>query len=51
MIALLQRVSRAEVAAGAEIVGAIGTGVLAFIGVERGDMQSQAARLLQRILN
>lgn len=51
MIALLQRVSRAEVAADAEIIGSIGAGVLAFIGVERGDTQTQAARLLQRLLN
>lgn len=51
MIALLQRVSRAEVEVGAEIVGAIGAGVLAFIGVERGDTQTQAARLLQRLLH
>ncbi len=51
MIALLQRVIRASVVVDEESVGAIGPGLLAFIGVERGDGQAQADRLLQRMLN
>jgi D-aminoacyl-tRNA deacylase len=51
LIALLQRVSRASVTVDEESVGAIGAGLLAFIGIERGDGQAQAERLLQRMLN
>ena len=51
MIALLQRVSGASVTIDDEIVGAIGPGLLAFIGVERGDSEAQAQRLLERMLN
>lgn len=50
MIALLQRVSRAQVEVGGEVVGEIGRGVLALIGVERGDGEAQAGRLLERLL-
>lgn len=50
MIALIQRVSRAEVQAGGKTVGAIGNGVLALIGVRRGDDTNCADRLLERIL-
>ena len=55
MIALLQRVSEASVlvnenSSKAELTGAIGAGILAFIAVERGDTKAQADRLLQRIL-
>ena len=39
MIALVQRVAEARVAAGGENLGAIGRGVLALVGVERADMQ------------
>ncbi len=51
MIALLQRVTRAAVAVRGESIGAIGPGLLVFIGVERGDGKTQADRLLQRMLN
>jgi D-tyrosyl-tRNA(Tyr) deacylase len=50
MIALLQRVTGASVTVGGETVGCIGPGVLALIGVQRGDTEAQAARLLERIL-
>ena len=55
MIALLQRVSEASVlvnenSSKSEVTGAIGAGILALIGVERGDTESQAGRLLQRLL-
>lgn len=51
MIALLQRVSEASVVVDGKTTGAIARGILAFIGVERGDSEKQAARLLQRILS
>lgn len=50
MIGLLQRVSHAEVCVGAEVVGAIDHGLLVLVGVERGDGEAQAERLLQRLL-
>lgn len=50
MIALLQRVTSANVEVDKEIVGSIDSGVLAFIGVEKEDTQTQADRLLEKIL-
>lgn len=50
MIGLIQRVRSARVEVGAECVGEIGVGILCLLGVERGDAESQADRLLQRIL-
>ena len=50
MIALVQRVNRASVAVGGETVGEIGVGLLALIGVERGDSGAEAARLAERVL-
>lgn len=51
MIALVQRVTEAQVSAGGDTVGAIGRGVLALIGVERGDTEVEAARLAQKIIS
>ena len=50
MIALVQRVCEAEVSVGDETVGAIGAGILALIGVERGDGEHEAERLVERVL-
>ena len=50
MIALLQRVSEACVDVGAECVARIGPGLLVLVGVERGDAEAQADRLLERLL-
>jgi D-tyrosyl-tRNA(Tyr) deacylase len=50
LIALVQRVSRASVSVGGETIGSIGQGLLALIGVERGDTQAEAARLAERVL-
>lgn len=50
MIGLLQRVSAARVEVGGAVVGEIGAGLLVLIGVERGDAQAQAERLLERLL-
>ena len=51
MIALIQRVSEAQVRVSGEVVGAIGRGVLAFIGVRRADTDAAAERLLERVLS
>jgi len=50
MIALIQRVSSAAVTVDSETVGAIGRGILALIGVQRGDTMASADRLLERVL-
>jgi D-aminoacyl-tRNA deacylase len=51
VIALIQRVSEAQVRVGEELVGAIGRGVLALIGVRAGDGAAAAERLLDRLLS
>lgn len=51
MIALIQRVSRASVAIDSRIHGEIGEGLLALIGIERGDGPAQRDRLLERLLD
>ncbi len=51
MIGLLQRVREASVKVDDEIVGQIGRGLLVMVGVERGDTEAQADRLLQRLLS
>jgi D-tyrosyl-tRNA(Tyr) deacylase len=50
MIALIQRVTRAEVRIGERVSGAIDRGILALIGVTRGDDPVAADRLLERVL-
>jgi D-tyrosyl-tRNA(Tyr) deacylase len=50
MIGLLQRVGNASVSVDGALVGAIGRGVLVFVGVQRGDGDAQAERLAERIL-
>jgi D-aminoacyl-tRNA deacylase len=50
MIALIQRVSRAEVRVGKRLVGAIEHGIAALVGVRRADGLGDADRLLQRLL-
>ncbi len=49
MIALIQRVSEARVVVAGTPVGAIGTGILALVGVERGDGEREARRLCERM--
>ena len=51
MIALIQRVSRAEVRVAGEAVASIARGVVALIGIARGDDHSAAQRLLERLLS
>ena len=50
MIALIQRVTRASVEIDNRVIGQIDQGVLALIGIERGDSDAGAERLLQRII-
>ena len=50
MIALIQRVTEARVEVAGQTVGAIGRGILALVGVERGDGEAQAERLAERVL-
>ena len=50
MIALIQRVAEASVSVGGETVGAIGAGIMALVGVERDDTETQAERLAERVL-
>jgi D-tyrosyl-tRNA(Tyr) deacylase len=51
LIALIQRVGEASVTVDGHIVGSIGRGVLALIGVQRGDDTAAAGRLLERVLS
>lgn len=50
MIALIQRVSEAEVRVAGECTGRIGEGLLALIGVRREDNEADALRLAERIV-
>lgn len=50
MIALVQRVAEARASVQGEAVGTIGRGVLALVGVERGDSEREAERLAERVL-
>jgi len=50
MIALIQRVTEAQVRVGGRVVGAIERGILALVGVQRGDTAQAADRLLERVL-
>ena len=50
MIALIQRVTNANVVVNNQIIGEINQGILALIGVEKNDQESNANRLLERLL-
>lgn len=50
MIALLQRVTWAKVEVSGQTIGAIDRGLLVLVGVQRGDTQARADRLLERLL-
>lgn len=51
MRAVVQRVSRAKVSVGEEIVGEIGRGVLVLLGVSVRDSDKDAAYLADKVLN
>lgn len=50
MKALLQRVTRASVEVEGETVGAIGPGLLVFVGIEPADDEAACGRMLKRLL-
>lgn len=50
MIGLLQRVREASVTVQGETIARIGTGLLVLVGVQAGDGEAQAQRLLERLL-
>ncbi len=50
MIGLLQRVTTARVEVAGETVGAIGAGLAVLVGVQQGDTEARADRLLERLL-
>ena len=50
MLALIQRVTQASVSVEGEIIGRIGPGLLALVGVEPGDGDAQVARMAERLL-
>ena len=50
MIGLIQRVTSAQVAIGGVCTASIGTGLLVLVGVQRGDSEFEARRLLRRLL-
>ena len=50
MISVLQRVREARVEVGGQTVGAIGAGLLVLVCAERGDTETEADKLLTKIL-
>lgn len=50
MRALLQRVSSARVEVGSDCVGQIGQGLLVLLGLDKGDDQATAERMLDKLL-
>ncbi|MGJ4730612.1 D-aminoacyl-tRNA deacylase [Luteimonas sp. SDU101] len=50
MLALIQRVSEASVRVEDEVVGRIGPGLLALVGIEPGDGEAQLPRMTDRLL-
>lgn len=51
MKALIQRVKQAQVQVEEKTVGKINQGILAFIGVEQGDTETDADKLLKKIIS
>lgn len=50
MLSLIQRVTSASVTVDDVVVGEIGPGLLAFVGMEPGDASAQIARMAERLL-
>ncbi len=50
MLSLIQRVAQASVTVEGEVVGQVGPGLLALVGVEPGDDEAALARMAERLL-
>lgn len=50
MITVIQRVSGANIVIDGLLVASIGTGLVALVGIERGDGQDQVAKLAERLV-
>ena len=50
MLILIQRVTQARVEVDGDVIGAIGPGLLALVGIQPDDGQAQIARMAQRLL-
>jgi len=50
MKALIQRVTQAKVTVSGRVTGEIGCGLLVLLGIERGDNEATAARMIERLL-
>ena len=50
MRALIQRVDRASVSVGGEVVGTVGVGLLALVGVKRTDTQADVKALASKVV-
>ncbi|NGE23410.1 D-tyrosyl-tRNA(Tyr) deacylase, partial [Klebsiella pneumoniae] len=50
MIALIQRVARADVRIAGEVAGEIGPGLLVLLGVERDDDEQKSKRLSEKVM-
>ncbi|MCS5592743.1 MAG: D-aminoacyl-tRNA deacylase [Gammaproteobacteria bacterium] len=51
MKALIQRVSKAQVEVGGQIIGQIDQGLLVFIGIEKYDEHAEADKMIKRLLS
>jgi len=50
MLALIQRVARASVEIDGQVVGQVGEGILALVGIQPGDGAPQVERMTQKLL-
>ena len=51
MRAVVQRVSRAEIRVEGEVIASMGQGLLALVGVQRGDRPEDAARIADKLVD
>ncbi|UTW44269.1 D-tyrosyl-tRNA(Tyr) deacylase [bacterium SCSIO 12696] len=51
MLGLIQRVTRADVVVAGQTVGEIGCGILLLLGIQKGDNQANADKLIHKVLN
>lgn len=51
MKALVQRVIKASVTIGGEVIGRVGRGLVVFVGVAQGDTETDASYLAEKVVN